>query len=250
MKKSIIFTENIEVIQKYLDGSSSMAEICRKLGLSGNGRSSTILNRRIRDSDEFDLEKYEKNKSIALFNTRKGKSRKNLDDVLIENSLYTNTSRLKSHMLRLNLICNKCDKCGLSPEWEGEPLVLVLDHINGVNNDHRLENLRLLCPNCNSQQETFCRGKYVINKKNRCIDCEKEISRSSTYCRSCAGKKFSKHKVEHPTKEELIKDILEMPIKKVGDKYGVSDNSIRNWAEKYNINYKMLRNKSKLKNCI
>ena len=48
----------------------------------------------------------------------------------------------------------KCEICGIS-EWQGKELSLQLDHINGINNDNRIENLRLLCPNCHSQTETF-----------------------------------------------------------------------------------------------
>lgn len=53
----------------------------------------------------------------------------------------------------------KCAICGIS-EWLGNPLSLQLDHINGISNDHRLENLRLVCPNCHSQTETFA-GRNV-----------------------------------------------------------------------------------------
>jgi hypothetical protein len=42
--------------------------------------------------------------------------------------------------------------------WQSKTLTLVLDHINGVNNDNRLKNLRFLCPNCNSQTKTFSLG--------------------------------------------------------------------------------------------
>jgi hypothetical protein len=48
-----------------------------------------------------------------------------------------------------------CAICGIN-EWCGQRLVLHLDHINGINNDNRLENLRLLCPNCHSQTPTYC----------------------------------------------------------------------------------------------
>ena len=54
----------------------------------------------------------------------------------------------------------KCANCGLI-EWQGQVLSLHLDHINGINNDHRIENLRFLCPNCHSLTETYA-GK---NKK-------------------------------------------------------------------------------------
>ncbi|MBX9580218.1 MAG: HNH endonuclease [Gemmataceae bacterium] len=49
-----------------------------------------------------------------------------------------------------------CTRCGIS-EWQGCPLSLHLDHVNGVNNDNRLENLRFLCPNCHSQTESYCK---------------------------------------------------------------------------------------------
>ena len=48
----------------------------------------------------------------------------------------------------------KCNICNLLPVWQGKELTLILDHINGNNKDHRLENLRWVCPNCNQQLET------------------------------------------------------------------------------------------------
>ena len=56
----------------------------------------------------------------------------------------------------------QCSICHLEPMWQGKPLTLILDHINGINNDDRLENLRWVCPNCNQQLETT-NGK---NRKN------------------------------------------------------------------------------------
>lgn len=48
-----------------------------------------------------------------------------------------------------------CAVCGLPAEWAGQPLVLVLDHVNGDATDNRRVNLRLVCPNCDSQLPTF-----------------------------------------------------------------------------------------------
>ena len=77
----------------------------------------------------------------------------------IENHLIIgsnpNRERFKSCLIKSGLLENKCANCNQLPKWDNKPLVLVLDHINGINNDNRLENLRLLCPNCNSQTETF-----------------------------------------------------------------------------------------------
>lgn len=48
----------------------------------------------------------------------------------------------------------KCEECGIS-EWNNKPIVLELDHTNGDSNDNSLGNVRLLCPNCHSQTDTF-----------------------------------------------------------------------------------------------
>ena len=50
---------------------------------------------------------------------------------------------------------NKDFLCGIGPEWQGKPMPLILDHINGINNDNRLDNLRFVCSNCDSQLPTY-----------------------------------------------------------------------------------------------
>lgn len=86
-----------------------------------------------------------------------------LEEILVVNSSYRWTGRLKARLLKEGLLVNHCYECGLPPLWQGKRLVLVLDHINGDRADNRIENLRLLCPNCNSQQHTFAgknKGRY------------------------------------------------------------------------------------------
>ena len=78
---------------------------------------------------------------------------------------YLNGAPIQSHKLKLRLISEgikvlQCECCGIT-EWREKPTPLELDHINGINYDNRLENLRLLCPNCHAQTDTY-RGK---NKK-------------------------------------------------------------------------------------
>jgi hypothetical protein len=68
---------------------------------------------------------------------------------------------IKNHLLRAGIIVNRCDWCGLT-EWRGRPLSIQIDHVNGIRDDHRLENLRMLCPNCHSQTDTFA----ARNQKN------------------------------------------------------------------------------------
>ena len=61
---------------------------------------------------------------------------------------------IKRRLLMAGKLVNRCDICGLT-EWRGQPISIQIDHINGVRDDHRIENLRMLCPNCHSQTETF-----------------------------------------------------------------------------------------------
>lgn len=90
-----------------------------------------------------------------------------LAEILVENSRYHNLTSLKARLLRENLLSRRCAICGIT-DWLGASISLVLDHINGINNDHRLGNLRLLCPNCNSQQATFAgRNKRLRGQSRR-----------------------------------------------------------------------------------
>lgn len=68
---------------------------------------------------------------------------------------------LKARILKEGLLKEVCLKCGLGPEWQGERLVLQLDHINGNQRDWRLENLQILCPNCHTQTKTYSNKKRV-----------------------------------------------------------------------------------------
>lgn len=76
--------------------------------------------------------------------------------VFCENSKYAN-EMVKGRIITQELIEWKCFECGIK-DWNNNPLILEMDHINGINNDHRLENLRFLCPNCHSQTSNF-RGR-------------------------------------------------------------------------------------------
>jgi 5-methylcytosine-specific restriction endonuclease McrA len=77
-----------------------------------------------------------------------------LAKIAVENSLYSRC-HLKKRIIDENLISYICTSCGNTGEWLGKKLVLELEHKNGVSNDHRLNNLQFLCPNCHSQTETF-----------------------------------------------------------------------------------------------
>ena len=94
--------------------------------------------------------------------------------------LFTKKSRstqysVKTRLITDNIIPYTCQICHSPPEWKGKKLVLVLDHINGINDDNRVENLRFLCPNCNSQTYTFSRN-HRHRKIILCEDTDTNVS--------------------------------------------------------------------------
>lgn len=132
--------------------SKSISDLLKKLNVNsrGSGAYKTFRNHCKRIGVDLDVIKFKINPTL----NNKGVKRP-LSEILIKDSTYQNISRLKIRLVRDKILEYKCVKCGNSGEWVGEPLVLQLDHINGVNNDHRIENLRFLCPNCHSQTKTF-----------------------------------------------------------------------------------------------
>jgi transposase len=76
----------------------------------------------------------------------------------LEEVFATNTRRgrghLKQRLLQAGLKDGSCERCGIS-EWLGQPLSVTLHHVNGDRFDNRVQNLKLLCPNCHSQTDNY-----------------------------------------------------------------------------------------------
>jgi 5-methylcytosine-specific restriction endonuclease McrA len=69
------------------------------------------------------------------------------------------TSHLRRRLIAEGVERRRCEICG-SESWNGRPIPLELDHVNGRRDDNRLENLRLVCPNCHAQTPTY-RGRNI-----------------------------------------------------------------------------------------
>lgn len=151
-----------ETLIEAVKRSTSVNGVFKYLGLRVGGGSHQIIKERIKalklDTTHFTGQAWSKGMTL------KGHPVHPLDEILIINSTYQNTVHLKTRLLKESRIINKCAECGCEPVWRGKQLVLRLDHINGKRNDNRIENLRLLCPNCDSQQPTFC-GRNIRKSK-------------------------------------------------------------------------------------
>lgn len=147
-----------EELQEIVKESVTWAEVMRKLGYTANRGNSYkkfkkyILNLGI-DTSHF------RGKAHGTSSTPKY----TLEEILVKDTPYINMTKLKARVLKAGLLDYKCSICGIST-WQNKPLTLQLDHINGDNRDNRIENLRLLCPNCHSQTGTFCKKNKKVQE--------------------------------------------------------------------------------------
>ena len=154
-----IYKLSDEQFVELLKKSSTISEVLFKLGytVKGNSWGYSQVKRRM---DDLNLDySIFKGKSAVIKTNKLNNVKK--EDILKENCKHQRTV-LRRYIIKNNLIPYKCAICGCT-EWQGKTLSLELDHINGINNDNRLENLRFLCPNCHSQTSTYGSRNQQLN---------------------------------------------------------------------------------------
>jgi ribosomal protein S27AE len=165
-----------------------------------------------------------------------------LTQILVEGSTY-NRNHLKTRLLRAGLKQPLCELCGQGEIWRGRRMALILDHVNGRSDDNRIENLRIVCPNCAATLDTHC-GRKNKQPPRSCERCGETFVATHTrqrYCSRYCGTRWNRNgvprlggrKVPRPPYEQLNDEIERTSYLAVGRKYGVSDNAVRKWVRQY-----------------
>lgn len=213
-KKHITFNWSNEILEPIVKKSKSKIEILKNLGLRVAGSNYSTLNKY--------LKKYNLNIShFIIHDNSLSKHKIPLDSILVENSSYSRTD-LKKRLYSTGLKKRNCELCGQGEEWNGKHMSLILDHKNGVYNDNKIENLRIVCPNCNATLDTHA-GKNI----------KKKIKPEKVKENLRLDYNISRRKVERPSFDILKNEITLLGFEATGRKYNVTGNSIKKWIKTY-----------------
>ena len=181
--------------------------------------------------------------------TVKNRKSRPIEDYLVVGS-HISSFDLKKKLINEGLLEERCSLpyCP-HPEttingFTGEelPTPLTLDHINGINDDNRLENLRLICANCDRYNSTFCRGSKPAKKKVRYVvktgqvlcECGGEKYYRSARCRKCSYKyrKKQPERIPWPSDDDLVSMVKSSSYMAAARQLGCSDNAVRKRMKK------------------
>jgi ribosomal protein S27E len=236
-------TYSREEASEAIAASLTYAEALRRLGMCPTGGAAPILKKW---ASRWGI-------STAHFDPDKARLRglghapKELEEILVEGSTY-HRGHLKRRLFDAGLKERRCELCGQDENWNGHRISLILDHVNGVSTDNRLDNLQVVCPNCNAALETHC-GRALRHpaEEVQCARCgETFLARNNRqrYCSRYCGQRWSRdpgtpnyalRRVVRPPYRQLTAEIDQLGYERVGRKYGVSGNAIRKWVRQYHF---------------
>lgn len=208
-----------------VEQSLTWAGTLRLLGYQPKGANYRTLQRWVKEW-QISTDHFDPNAARGRATTKRAKP---LEEVMVANSTYRR-GQLKDRLFAAGLKQRVCEPCGQGEIWNGRRMALVLDHINGVANDHRLQNLQIVCANCGATLEPHC-GRNVPRERI-CPGCGQSFAPKNIRHRHCSqecwGTVYSKRKlgvpqphlrrVERPSYEELMEDVRSMSMLAVGRK--------------------------------
>jgi hypothetical protein len=221
-------------VREAVEGANNATEALRHLGLRPAGGNHRSLRRWI---EHYGISIDHFGAHLTSRSVRRVASVP-LQAVLVRDSTYSRKS-LKRRLYDNGLKRRICELCGQGEQWQGREMALILDHVNGDATDNRLENLRIVCPNCNATLDTHCgRGGRIEREPRECLRCGSEYVpryERQKYCSRACGvhsrgpteARPERRKVTRPRYEQLLTEVSSSGMCAVGRKYGVSDNAVR-----------------------
>lgn len=141
--KKVNYTK--ELLEEKVKDCYSFAELCRRLGLSPEGSNPKTVKKKM---DKFGVD-YSHFTGQGLRSNNKNPVYRDKYASKLSEDKTLKSANVRIKIINLGLKENKCEECGIT-EWRGKPITIQLHHINGDRSDNRIENLRMLCPNCHS----------------------------------------------------------------------------------------------------
>ena len=157
LRRHVVYRTTDDEVRLAFSSAQSMADLLRRVGLVARGDNYRVMKGRL---IRLGLDPA----ALPGFAWSKGRAfvRMPLQDMLVRGK-HVPGPTLIQRLLEAGIFERVCEACDL-PEWLGQPIPLEIDHINGDHDDNQLENLRLLCPNCHAQTDTY-RGRNIRRRR-------------------------------------------------------------------------------------